>query len=140
MRIYFFYFFFFKISSNGNKILIILSNPNEILKNLVKMHLARFTKLFSIFRYKLPLRQSELPINPDHVDVSANVKEFSQRWLKAIQDQGVSMIKKSGGQDNKFVNIWPVLLKTYGQRLLLTILFGALHSLIGFVNPVILDR
>ena len=95
--------------------------------------------LHLLFRYKLPLRQSELPTNPDHVDVSTNVKEFLARWTKAIRDQGVSMVKKST-EDKKFVNIWPVLLKTYGGRLLLTIIFGAIHSLIGFVNPLILDR
>ena len=87
----------------------------------------------------MPLRQSELPTNPDHVDVSTNVKEFSEKWDRAIQDKGVSMVKKSD-DDKKFVNIWPVLLKTYGGRLLLTITFGAIHSLIGFVNPLVLDR
>ena len=87
----------------------------------------------------MPLRQSELPTNPDHVDVSTNVKEFSEKWTKAIQDKGVSMVKKSA-EDKRIVSIWPVLLKTYGGRLLLTITFGAIHSLIGFVNPLVLDR
>ena len=105
--------------------------------SIVEMILTVFPHL--LFSYKLPLRQSELPTNPDHVDVSTNVKEFLARWTKAIRDQGVSMVKKST-EDKKFVNIWPVLLKTYGGRLLLTIIFGAVHSLIGFVNPLILDR
>lgn len=38
------------------------------------------------------------------------------------------------------VSLWPVLLRTYGGRLFISTSLGAIHSLIGFANPLILDR
>ena len=67
-----------------------------------------------------------------------NVKEFQERWQKAIRDNGVSMIHKK--EEDKVVSIWPVLLRTYGGRLLISTALGALHSIVGFANPLVLDR
>ena len=47
------------------------------------------------------------------------------------------MIRKSDSDPN--VSIWPVLLSAYGSRLFVCILLALIHTLISFVNPMVLD-
>ena len=85
--------------------------------------------------YKQPLLQSELPSNPRQVNVEANVDRFMAGWKTAISDKGVSMVNPT----EKSVSIWPVLVKTYGWRLLVCVVLATTFTLISFANPLILD-
>ena len=88
--------------------------------------------------YRHPLLQSELPSNPQQVNVEANVNRFLRDWNNAITKKGVSMVRKGDGEE-KTVGIWWVLIRAYGSRMVVCTLLAILYTFISFVNPLVLD-
>ena len=66
-----------------------------------------------------------------------NIQDFDRNFNKSQRKAGISMINKKD-DDEGIVSILPVVLRTYGVRIIFSIILSIFKTLITFVNPVLL--